>query len=85
MLLRPIGRVCWNREQVSRVLCECPLPVVGPMTLLDESRVNHYGKQAFPFIYWNVLLPGRPLPLPAAMSMAGKSIPPETRTTGEDA
>ncbi|MFC5175484.1 NAD(P)/FAD-dependent oxidoreductase [Nocardioides taihuensis] len=62
-----------------------PLPFVGPMTLLDESRVNHYGKQAFPWVYWNVLLPGRPLPLPAAMSMAGKSIPPETRMTGEDA
>ena len=62
-----------------------PLPVVGPMTLLDESRVNHFGKQAFPFVYWNVLLPGRPLPLPAAMSMAGKSVPAETQTTGEDA
>jgi len=49
-----------------------PLPFVGPMTLLDESRVNHLGKQAFPWIYWNVLLPGRPVPLPSAMSMAGK-------------
>jgi sulfide:quinone oxidoreductase len=26
----------------------------------------------FRWIYWNVLLPGRELPLPAAMSMAGK-------------
>jgi sulfide:quinone oxidoreductase len=46
------------------------------MTLLGESRVNHYGKLAFPWVYWNVLLPGRSLPLPSAMSMAGKK--PET-------
>ncbi len=52
-----------------------PVPYLGPMTLLDETRVNHLGKQAFPWIYWNVLLPGRPLPLPAAMSMAGKHVP----------
>ena len=49
-----------------------PVPVVGPMTLLGESRVNHLGKLAFPWVYWNVLLPGRSLPLPSAMSMAGK-------------
>jgi sulfide:quinone oxidoreductase len=26
----------------------------------------------FKWMYWNVLLPGRELPLPALMSMAGK-------------
>ncbi len=50
-----------------------PLPVVGPFSLLQESRANHLGKLAFRWIYWNVLLPGRPIPLPAHMSMAGKS------------
>jgi len=25
--------------------------------------------------YWHLLLPGRPIPLPAHMSMAGKTIP----------
>ena len=49
-----------------------PVPGVGPMTLLDESRMNHFSKQSFSWIYWNVLLPGRPIPLPSAMSMAGK-------------
>lgn len=49
-----------------------PVPKVGPMSLLKESRANHLGKLAFRHIYWNVLLPGRPMPLPAAMSMAGK-------------
>ena len=53
-----------------------PLPVVGPMSLLKETRLNHLGKLAFRQIYWNVLLPGRPVPLPAHMSMAGKQIPP---------
>lgn len=56
-----------------------PVPALGPMTLLDESRVNHLGKQSFPWIYWNVLLPGRPIPLPSAMSMAGKH-PTEARS-----
>ena len=52
-----------------------PLPVVGPLSLLKESRANHFGKLAFRWIYWNVLLPGRPMPLPALMSMAGKVSP----------
>ena len=52
-----------------------PLPVIGPMDLLKETRANHLGKLAFRWIYWNVLLPGRPVPLPALMSMAGKHLP----------
>jgi sulfide:quinone oxidoreductase len=52
-----------------------PLPVVGPLDLLKETRANHLGKLAFRWIYWNVLLPGRPLPLPAHMSMLGKTAP----------
>ena len=31
----------------------------------------------FRWIYWNVLLPGKELPLPALMSMAGKEVPDE--------
>ena len=50
-----------------------PLPIVGPMHLLKETRGNHLGKLAFRWIYWNVLLPGRPMPLPAHMSMVGKT------------
>jgi sulfide:quinone oxidoreductase len=42
--------------------------------LLAETRTNHLGKRAFAWIYWHVLLPGRPLPLPADMSMAGKHL-----------
>jgi len=55
-----------------------PLPKVGPMDLLRETRTNHLGKLAFRWIYWNVLLPGRPIPLPALMSMAGKEVPTTT-------
>ena len=55
-----------------------PVPVVGPMKLLGESRLNHLGKLAFEKIYWNLLLPGRPLPVPTLMSMAGK-VPAETK------
>ncbi len=49
-----------------------PYPVVGPFPLLKESRRNHWGKLAFRWIYWNFLLPGRPIPVPNRMSMAGK-------------
>lgn len=61
-----------------------PIPVVGPMDLLKETRANHLGKLAFRWIYWNVLLPGRPVPLPAHMSMAGKHLP-ETEPTKQEA
>jgi sulfide:quinone oxidoreductase len=54
-----------------------PLPYVGPLSLLKATRANHLGKLAFRHIYWNVLLPGRPVPLPAHMSMAGKHLPEE--------
>jgi sulfide:quinone oxidoreductase len=49
-----------------------PLPEIGPLTLLAESEANHWGKLAFRWVYWHILLPGRPLPLPAAMSLLGK-------------
>jgi sulfide:quinone oxidoreductase len=52
-----------------------PLPAVGPLSLLRETRMNHLGKLAFKPIYWNMLLPGRKLPVPTAMSMAGKTRP----------
>ena len=52
-----------------------PLPVVGPLSLLKETRINHLGKLAFKPIYWHMLLPGRRLPVPNAMSMAGKEVP----------
>ena len=52
-----------------------PLPGVGPFGLLTESRRNHWGKLAFRPLYWHLLLPGRPIPLPAHLSMAGKHLP----------
>jgi sulfide:quinone oxidoreductase len=58
-----------------------PLPHVGPFSLLEETRLNHLGKLAFRWAYWNVLLPGRPLPVPTRMSMAGKIREPATTPT----
>lgn len=51
-----------------------PLPGIGPFTLLGETEANHWGKLMFKWTYWNVLLPGRHLPVPALMSMAGKEL-----------
>ena len=49
-----------------------PLPGIGPFTLLQESEMNHWGKMMFRWMYWNILLKGQELPLPARMTMAGK-------------
>jgi len=49
-----------------------PLPLIGPFSLLNESRLNHYGKLIFKWIYWNILLKGRKLPVTSHMSMVGK-------------
>jgi sulfide:quinone oxidoreductase len=55
-----------------------PFPGVGPLKLLKESHMNHLGKLAFRWIYWNMLLQGRHIPFVSAnMSMAGKDIEKE--------
>lgn len=51
-----------------------PLPGIGPLRLLKESRMNHWGKLAFRWIYWNMLLKARPIPfVTARMSLKGKN------------
>jgi sulfide:quinone oxidoreductase len=49
-----------------------PLPGFGPFSLLKESRMNHWGKVMFRWMYWHVLLKGKELPISAQLSMAGK-------------
>jgi len=49
-----------------------PLPGIGPFGLLKNTKINHYGKVMFRWIYWHILLKGRELPIEADMSMAGK-------------
>ena len=51
-----------------------PAPGFGPFTLLGESRLNHLGKLAFRWLYWNFLMPARQLPISDQMSMAGKHV-----------
>ena len=60
-----------------------PIPHVGPLSLLKETYANHLGKLAFRHVYWNVLLPGHPVPLPAHMSMAGKELPEQAENNKE--
>ena len=67
--------------QVEPLHGKFPVPWLGPMTLMEESRVNHLGKMAFKWVYWNVLLPGRDIPMVGPrMSMSGK-IRPEPAAT----
>jgi sulfide:quinone oxidoreductase len=49
-----------------------PLPGVGPFSLLEETKMNHYGKIMFRWMYWNFLLKGLELPIESQMTMAGK-------------
>jgi sulfide:quinone oxidoreductase len=44
-----------------------PLPKLGPFSLLKETRINHWGKMAFKWIYWNLLLKGRKIPFESYM------------------
>jgi sulfide:quinone oxidoreductase len=56
-----------------------PLPGVGPLNLLKESRMNHMGKMAFKWIYWNMLITGKHIPFVSAkMQEAGKNFEEET-------
>jgi sulfide:quinone oxidoreductase len=49
-----------------------PLPGLGPLALLKETSLNHYGKLMFRWAYWHLLLRGKELPIGSHMSMAGK-------------
>ena len=49
-----------------------PLPGIGPFGLLKNTKMNHYGKVIFRWIYWHILLKGKELSVEALMSMAGK-------------
>lgn len=52
---------------------EFPFSKIGPLKLLKESKVNHLGKLAFRWVYWNMLLKATPIPfVPAKMKTAGK-------------
>lgn len=53
-----------------------PLPVIGPFSLLKETRMNWMGKLGFEWVYWNILLPGKSTMLPPTMTMAGKKQEP---------
>ncbi len=49
-----------------------PLPGIGPFSLLQESEMNHWGKMMFRWMYWNILLKGKEMPITSQMTMAGK-------------
>jgi sulfide:quinone oxidoreductase len=52
-----------------------PIAGFGPLKLLKESVFNHWGKLAFRWIYWNMLLKGIPIPFVGRnMSLKGKKI-----------
>lgn len=52
-----------------------PFAGIGPLKLLKESVLNHWGKLAFRWIYWNMLLKGIPIPFVGRnMSLKGKKI-----------
>jgi sulfide:quinone oxidoreductase len=50
-----------------------PLPGIGPFGLLRNTKMNHYGKIIFRWIYWHILLKGKEMPVESHMSFAGKN------------
>ncbi|MCK4852648.1 MAG: NAD(P)/FAD-dependent oxidoreductase [Bacteroidales bacterium] len=51
-----------------------PLPGIGPFGLLQNTKMNHYGKVLFRWIYWHILLKGKEMPIENEMTMAGKKL-----------
>ena len=52
-----------------------PFSHIGPLSLLKETHMNHMGKLAFRWVYWNMLIKGRHIPfISNAMSEDGKEI-----------
>ena len=51
-----------------------PLPGIGPFGLLKNTKMNHYGKVLFRWMYWHILLKDKRLPIESEMSMAGKKL-----------
>ncbi len=51
-----------------------PLPGIGPFGLLKNTKMNHYGKVLFRWMYWHILLKDKKLPIESEMSMAGKKL-----------
>ena len=51
-----------------------PFPGIGPFTLLGESYLNYWGKMMFKWVYFNMMLKGKELPLEPQMFMAGKML-----------
>ncbi|TXG35134.1 type III sulfide quinone reductase, selenoprotein subtype [Seonamhaeicola maritimus] len=52
-----------------------PFAGIGPLKLLKESVFNHWGKLAFRWIYWNMLIKGIPIPFVSRnMSTKGKKL-----------
>lgn len=52
-----------------------PFAKIGPLKLLKESVFNHWGKLAFRWVYWNMLLKGVPIPFVGRnMSLKGKIV-----------
>jgi len=51
-----------------------PVPVIGPFSLVKETRMNWKGKLWFEWYYWNVMLKGKDTGLPPTLVMAGKKV-----------
>ncbi len=65
----------YNHEPVTGSF---PLPGVGPLRLLKENHMNHLGKLAFRWIYWNMLIKGKHIPfVSSAMDVKGKNLEEE--------
>ncbi|MEQ9300011.1 MAG: FAD/NAD(P)-binding oxidoreductase [Cyclobacteriaceae bacterium] len=62
----------YDQEPVEGVF---PFEGIGPMKLLEENRMNHWGKLAFRWVYWNMLMKGRKVPfISAQMQKTGKQL-----------
>lgn len=51
-----------------------PIPFLGPFKLLEFTKINHWGKLFFKWLYWNIILKAIPIPISPQMNLKGKKI-----------
>ena len=51
-----------------------PIPVIGPFSLVKETKMNWKGKLWFEWLYWNIILSGRSAGISPTLVMTGKKV-----------
>ena len=66
-----VGGFVVGIDQPDAAASKVPIPL-QLLHVLERRPCGRVGKLGFRWVYWNMLMPGRPLPIPSLMSLSGK-------------